>query len=59
MHVQIDHVCPYLKQIKEQTGLQVLLDSIYIAGYYVLEAQKRNEFSFVLCLSWCWQRPAG
>ena len=48
MHVQIDHVCPYLKQIKEQTGLQVLLDGIYIAGYYVLQAQKRNPTSFVL-----------
>ena len=26
----------------------MLLDSIYIAGYYVLQAQKRNQISFVL-----------
>ena len=25
----------------------MLLDSIYIAGYYVLQAQKRNQISFV------------
>ena len=28
--------------------MQVLLDSIYIAGYYVLQAQKRNQISFAL-----------
>ena len=26
----------------------MLLDSIYIAGYYVLQAQKRNQISLVL-----------
>ena len=26
----------------------MLLDGIYIAGYYVLQAQKRNQISFVL-----------
>ena len=26
----------------------MLLDSIYIAGYYVLQAQKINQISFVL-----------
>ena len=26
----------------------MLLDGIYIAGYYVLQAQNRNQISFVL-----------
>ena len=41
-------LCLYIKQIKEQTGLQVLPDGIYIAAYYVLQAQKINPISFVL-----------